>query len=343
MIDSVMTTFDGCDSVLHVHLVPRDSSYSLHVLYRSDSTEWLPTDTMIATCAPTTVDIIDSTPTSRAWIWHMYTPDTSYISTDTTVTLHLEKGSNNLAAYVNLIATDTLGCYDTLAWPLFGFPTPMADFRWEPDIPAIHQPEAQFYNLSLPDSLDYLWNIQPTVGSSSYDTSTARNPYYKWGEPGDETEGEYLVQLKVGWLHEADSFMVDSIDWIERDMRLSLFVESFTHTCYDSTVHTVIITNDYLQFPNVVTPNGDDYNDIWSIPGLVEYGNYSMNELWIYDRTGVLVYHVKNINKEEQFWDPNKTRSPDGTYYFHFSGKGQYGVVKRNGVIEVTRKTENEQ
>ena len=63
-----------------------------------------------------------------------------------------------------------------------------------------------------------------------------------------------------------------------------------------------------------------------------------MNELWIYDRTGALVYHVKNISRDDQFWDPNQTRSPDGTYYFRFSGKGEYGLVRRNGTIEVLRK-----
>ena len=62
-----------------------------------------------------------------------------------------------------------------------------------------------------------------------------------------------------------------------------------------------------------------------------------MNELWIYDRWGAPVYHVKNISKESDFWDPNDTHSPDGTYYFRFLAKNTFGVGKRNGVIEVMR------
>jgi hypothetical protein len=60
-----------------------------------------------------------------------------------------------------------------------------------------------------------------------------------------------------------------------------------------------------------------------------------MNELWIYDRTGAQVYHVRDIRRPEQFWDPKATRSPDGTYYYRFMAKGEYGLVKRNGLIEV--------
>ena len=71
---------------------------------------------------------------------------------------------------------------------------------------------------------------------------------------------------------------------------------------------------------------------------LIEMGNYSMNELWIYDRTGALVYHVRYIRSADQFWDPEATRSPDGTYYYRFMAEGEYGVVKRNGLIEVLRK-----
>jgi hypothetical protein len=63
-----------------------------------------------------------------------------------------------------------------------------------------------------------------------------------------------------------------------------------------------------------------------------------MNELWIYDRFGAPVYHVKNISKESDFWDPLDTRSPDGTYYFRFMAKNNFGLVKRNGVIEVVRR-----
>jgi gliding motility-associated-like protein len=133
------------------------------------------------------------------------------------------------------------------------------------------------------------------------------------------------------------AFRVDTVDWIDSTLRNVWLYETFTHTCIDSVEHVVTITNDYLQFPNLVSPNGDGTNDTWRVVNLLEMGNYSMNELWIYDRTGALVYHVKNIRREDQFWNPLDTRSPDGTYYYRFMAQGQYGLVKRNGVIEVVR------
>ena len=113
--------------------------------------------------------------------------------------------------------------------------------------------------------------------------------------------------------------------------------DSLSVTCTDTMVHEIGIVNTFLQFPNLVTPNGDGINDRWEIVNLVEMGQYSMNELWIYNQWGVLVFHAENIYRADQFWDPNATNSPDGTYFFRFSGKGRYGVVKNNGTIEVLR------
>lgn len=82
-------------------------------------------------------------------------------------------------------------------------------------------------------------------------------------------------------------------------------------------------------------------NDRWVIVNLLQGDTarpmslYTMNELWIYNSWGVLAYHVKNIRREEDFWDSSGV--PDGIYYFRFIAKSPYGVVKRNGVIEVLR------
>ena len=113
--------------------------------------------------------------------------------------------------------------------------------------------------------------------------------------------------------------------------------DTLTITCTDTATFPIKIVNTYLQFPNFVTPNGDGINDRWVIVNLLEIGEYSMNELWIYDRWGALVYHVKNISKPSDFWDPLETNSPDGTYYYRFSAKNNFGLIKRNGVIEVVR------
>ena len=92
-----------------------------------------------------------------------------------------------------------------------------------------------------------------------------------------------------------------------------------------------------LEFPNVVTPNNDGVNDYFRIKNLIEYSQYPYNKLTVYDRWGHIVYEVSNISKEEDFWYPDLTNSPTGTYYFRFIGRGGDGAAQHNGVIEVIR------
>ena len=340
--DAMFNTIHRCDSLVHVTLLARDSNYHLVTLYRFDSTDWQMPDSVLKSCDPTLLEMRDSTAGAAAWNWSVFMADTVLFSADSNLTVAVDTGQDAMMAYVNLIVTDTLGCFDTVGWPLFVFRSSIPDFQWQPDLPAMHNPEVQFENTTWPDtsytadSISYLWRIQNQEGGA-FDTSTAFNPFYHWGAEGDNMVGDYTVRLITSWPHTVDSFRVDTVLWVDSSVHNNMLYETFVHTCVDSIEHTVTITNDFLQFPNLVTPNGDGSNDTWVIKNLIEYGNYSMNELWIYDRTGAQVYHVKNIRRQNQFWDPNETRSPDGTYYYRFTAKGEFGLVKRNGLIEVLR------
>ena len=308
----------GCDSMVHVVLMPRDASYHLSPLYSTDSLTWQPADTVILGCAPTMLYLRDTTNGATAWFWTVTTPDTVVTSTENHTSV-LFPTHTDTSRY-SLVVTSDIGCVDTLNFPIVIFSTPEAAFEWEPNVPAIDKPEVQFINHSRPiDSLTFLWNIPEQPGGSN-DTSTAVNPFYHWGEDGDNMEGDYDVELIAYWYQ-----------WT------LLGTDTVSHTCTDTATHTITITNDFLQFPNLVTPNGDGVNDTWRVVNLVEYGNYPQNELWIYNMWGVEIYHVRDIKTVGDFWDPNRTASPDGTYYFRFSGRGPYGIVKRNGTIEVLR------
>jgi len=345
VFDTTLYTVDNCDSVVHVNLRPRDSSYHLVPRYNFDSTDWIVPDSMIAGCAPTKVYLIDSTEGAVQWDWMLFLPDTTLTFTTQEIEYAFPEGSDSLAALLSLVVTSNEGCLDTVGWPLFVFPSPVPDFQWEPLLPSISSPRVQFENLSNPlaeqmeanHSMAYLWRVQVVEGGS-FDTSSDANPVYRWGEEGDNMAGDYVVRLINEWTHQADSFRVADFAWADSTLFPACLYPVLHHTCVDSAEHIVTITNEYLQFPNLVTPNGDGTNDRWEVVNLLEFGNYSMNELWVYDRTGALVYHVKNIRRSDQFWDPEATRSPDGTYYYRFVAEGPYGVVKRNGTIEVLRK-----
>ncbi|MBQ0015469.1 MAG: VCBS repeat-containing protein [Bacteroidales bacterium] len=118
-----------------------------------------------------------------------------------------------------------------------------------------------------------------------------------------------------------------------------LYHYSTIHGCDSNYYYTLVV--DYhrsscdgmLQFPNIVTPNGDGRNDRFEINNLLFQDCYPHNELIIYNRWGKRVYYVKDIAHESDFWNPVDMQS--GTYFYTFIGHGTVKKVERHGVIEV--------
>lgn len=86
-----------------------------------------------------------------------------------------------------------------------------------------------------------------------------------------------------------------------------------------------------LQFPNLITPNGDGVNDLFCIIGL-DNDCWPHNNLSIFNRWGDRVYYAENV-KGTDCWDPDNL--PTGTYYFHFRAHSPRGQLERSGVIEI--------
>lgn len=311
--DSHQMTAFGCDSLVHVTLRGRDSVPTLAPMASIDSMLWFGIDTLMLGCLPMKIWLRDTAATGNME-WALWSATDTAVATDSVAAFSLDTGLFSC----RLIATSPDGCTDTVTSDslLYVFASPSADFIWDPEHPGNHDPHVQLYNRSIPlDSCSFIWQIATTAGSGGGDTTSEQNPVYRW-EP-NTPHGDYPVMLTA--------------------YRTYMLHDSLSVTCTDTMVHEIGIVNTFLQFPNLVTPNGDGINDRWEIVNLVEMGQYSMNELWIYNQWGVLVFHAENIYRADQFWDPNTTNSPDGTYFFRFSGKGRYGVVKNNGTIEVLR------
>jgi gliding motility-associated-like protein len=86
-----------------------------------------------------------------------------------------------------------------------------------------------------------------------------------------------------------------------------------------------------LEIPNIITPNGDGFNDVLIIKNLDKYTD---NNLLIADRAGKLVYEKNSYQND---WDAQN--APDGTYYYVISYKDKNnskGVIK--GLITILRK-----
>ena len=308
--DTLLASIDGCDSLVHVALITRDSSYHLHTLHSIDLQHW--SDSVpVVLCSNQTLYTVDSTESSTTWQW---LSDTLSMSTTSEAEFVFDSIDSVLEQTVTLITTSPGGCTDTLVWPVVVFPAPKADFIWTPAHPADISPEVQLINYSQPTNCQWLWLMQNAPESNECDSLATFEPVYRW--QGDNILGDFDVQLVA--------FLTTQYDTI-------------THTCIDSIHHTIEIVTAWLDFPNLVTPNGDGTNDTWEVVNLVDLGQYPMNELWIYDKFGTCVFHARNIRRHEQFWDPNHPHCPDGTYYYRFTAKSPHGLVRRNGVIEVIR------
>ncbi|MBQ9418420.1 MAG: gliding motility-associated C-terminal domain-containing protein [Bacteroidales bacterium] len=312
-IDAMLRSADGCDSMMHIRLQLIDSTFGLRM--RMETSDGLGSSTLISGCAPFELQLRDTSEYAAWRRWRLGDSDTVY--TDSIFThVYDSVGEYDLT----LVAESLHGCRDSLTLPraVRVLAYPKADFDWEPQYPGVHNPEVQFRNHSYPSNCRFHWDIQSMSAASGFDTSNAANPHYRWGADNNPAVvGDYDVSLIAYWTQ--------------------LSSDGLAAMCADTLQQTVSIVNTLLEFPNLVTPDGDGYNDTWVVKNLVDMGFFPMNEVWIFNRWGVQVFHAQNVERQEDFWDPNQTNSPDGTYYYRFSARGNYGIVKRNGTIEVVR------
>ncbi|MBP3763652.1 MAG: gliding motility-associated C-terminal domain-containing protein [Bacteroidales bacterium] len=305
-----LNTTRDCDSTVHLRLEVLDSGFRAAFEISDDGDTWS-RDTMLAGCQPYRVLLHDlsTLSSSNRWLFG------NGLQTDGD---SIDYTFDSVGVYpVTLIATSEHGCHDTawldsVVW-VFGQTTP--EFIWTPEHPVTSHPTATFHNHTQGTDINYLWSIPTSTGGN--DTTSAFDLTYTWGGGTEVVFGDYDVTLYTLQAH--------------------LTPYGDTLRCLDSVTHTVTIINDWLQFPNLVTPNGDGVNDRWEVVNLLECGLYSMNELWIYNAWGTLVYHKRDIKTETDFWDPAASNCPDGTYYYRFAAKSPYGLVRHQGAIEVLR------
>lgn len=214
------------------------------------------------------------------------------------------------------------GCHDSLVYEdlITVYPSPVAKFSWEPLNPTVMHPSVTFENLTVPQTDDnkYYWEIQYDRDNPiSYHTLTDLNPTFEWWTDGEDISGTYIARLIAMTANRGPS--------------------GYITECRDTVENNILLVNDFLQFPNAITPNGDGINDRFEIVNLINGFGYPNNSLAIYDRWGKRVFYKENISKEEDFWDPADDNIPAGTYFWRFSGKGYLGDIQRNGAVEVIK------
>lgn len=212
-----------------------------------------------------------------------------------------------------------------------------------------------------------LYYVCPNAIPFSLDTGVhGGTPLQVWGDTvativyTREGNGDSSVTYILHVIPTSDTVIVDSV--LESQLPWFFFDTLFSDTVHrhpfhlyneqgcDSTIYYSLYVfwdsdrcDTTLTFPNTVTPNGDGHNERFVIGGLLENSCFKYNELFIYDRTGRLVYSLRNITSADDWWDPNGTNAhhghwaPDGTYFYIFKAHGATIYTTHQGVIEVLR------
>lgn len=135
-------------------------------------------------------------------------------------------------------------------------------------------------------------------------------------------------------------------DWGDYDVTLTITTE---HNCVSTVSHTVSLEAD-LEFPNIITPNDDNVNDVFAITNLntdfapSDPNGFHSNELYIYNRWGKQVYHAQNYDtyaREGQIHIGDRAfdakELSDGVYYYTFHYKGRLNDIDYHGSLTVIR------
>jgi gliding motility-associated-like protein len=276
---------------------------------------FLPTPFTLEGCAPMTLTFNNHSVDADRHLWVFGDGITSELESPT----HTYAEGNYTLKYY---AISDEGCIDSVVSEggISVYPTPQAAFSWDPVYPSVLNPVVTFQNNTVPHSSSnhYFWEIQYNRDNPlSVDTRTDTNAIFDFSQyvSSDEVAGVYGVTL----IARTDN-LAPSGNYIY---------------CSDTASNTILVINDFLQFPNVVTPNGDGINDRFVIQNLIGGMGYPINSLDIYNKWGARVYHKENISSDEDFWDPSD--EPSGTYFYRFSARGYNGNIEHNGSIEVIK------
>ena len=273
-------------------------------------------------CAPQKITFTNLTlPDSVGmnYFWSVYDLDGSLVASSTVENPDFEFTESG-TYHVQLVAISENGCSDSLMkWNYIHiYPQPVAEFAADPEISmlsdnggVVNFSSYLSSNVLENPETDYLWDFgDGTVDTTDY---TPSHTYETWGD--------YVVTLHI----------------------------ETQGGCSDEVSHWVIIEDD-LEFPNVITPNGDGLNDVFAIKNLntdinpEDPDEYRTNMLTIYDRWGKLVYQVDNYDtfmKDDQLFTGLKYFDgkdlSDGVYYYTFYYKGKAKITNYHGTITIIR------
>ena len=195
---------------------------------------------------------------------------------------------------ITLVANSNAGCSDSISIANLIKVHPMPDVNFVADkyLTSFKSPSFQLTNLST-NAFDCLWNF----GDGNTDNTCDPGTYTFAGE------GSYDICLKV----------------------------TTDQGCADSTCRNFKVIVDEIEIPNVITPNGDGFNDYFVIENIEKLQEHN---LMIYNRWGKKVFESANYASD---WDGDNLA--DGVYYYVLSYRTMLGdEEKMEGTVTIMRK-----
>lgn len=281
-----------------------------------------PSDT--AGCAPLLLKFTNNTTPNEdvEYTWYLYRQtDAGLVFTNSSFMKEPSFELEEPGVYsVVLNAKTKEGCVDSLLkWSYINVNAqPIAEFDADPAVSLMGENNGLVHFINYADS-----TVMRTPGTTFY-----------WDFADGERDTETISPEHV------------FAQWGDYDVTLHIETEA---GCASEITHTVTVDAD-LEFPNVITPNGDGVNDVFAIQNLSTKINpedpdgYRNNKLYVFDRWGKRVYYAENydtfscdgkIEKGSQVFDGSGLS--DGLYYFSFYYKGKAKTVNYNGSLTIVR------
>lgn len=317
---ATLSNQDGCDSVITVHLfVYSNVSAEADSVICDNELPFLWNGVVFAQSDTQTVVLTAHTGADSTLTMRLHVNQTNLTTfTDTTCQytaydgfgFSLSESETAVPGSVTLTRTETnvFNCDSVIQLNLLVTPVITPNFYAEPDKALLSEmPDIQFTNIT--DILDlegmeYLWIWD--YGDGTTDSTTAQQAHHLYTQWGDFT------------------------------VTLTLSV----HDCKSEYSVPVIIEAD-LEFPNVITPNGDGINDVFIIKNL---NTERPNRLVIADRWGRVVFQQQNYQtymKDEQVYNSESgfgaSDLAEGVYYYTFFYESVVQTIKFNGTVTVIK------
>ncbi|MBC7863766.1 MAG: gliding motility-associated C-terminal domain-containing protein [Bacteroidia bacterium] len=243
---------------------------------------------------------------------------------------------------VSLVALSNLGCLDTLIVPVKVNGLPSVAFTASGPY-TFCSPDTLVLSVPADVNNTYLWNSGEIVNQIVIDTTGIWSVFVTNTITGcfNSDSVATIVHISLGANAGADSSIslgnsitlngsggviyswspaaTLSFSTIAQPIATPATSTNYTLTvtdingCVNSDSVMITVNSDYsLEVNNVITPNGDGFNDVWFIKNL---SNYPDNEVTIFNRYGQKVFAMSTYDNT---WGgtSGSTPVPDGTYYY---------------------------